>query len=68
VAGGYDLAHLQRIHRHLFGDVYDWAGEIRTVALAKSDMFALPQFRRLGPVRRSRSKALPTLRMSWPPQ
>lgn len=44
VAGGYDLAHLQRIHRHLFGDVYGWAGEIRTVALAKSEMFALPQF------------------------
>lgn len=38
MAGGYDLAHLQRIHRHLFGDVYDWAGEIRTVALAKSDI------------------------------
>jgi len=42
--GGYDLGYLQRFHRHLFGDVYDWAGELRTVAIAKSEMFALPQF------------------------
>lgn len=27
----YDLAYLQRIHRKLFGDVYEWAGEIRSV-------------------------------------
>ncbi len=31
----YDLAHLQAIHRHLFQDVYDWAGKIRTVHLNK---------------------------------
>lgn len=31
VAGSYDLAHLKAIHRHLFQDVYDWAGELRTV-------------------------------------
>ncbi|SDJ01470.1 cell filamentation protein [Pseudomonas flavescens] len=31
----YDLAYLQRIHRHLFGDVYDWAGELRTVDISK---------------------------------
>jgi fido (protein-threonine AMPylation protein) len=23
--GKFDLAHLQVIHRHLFGDVYEWA-------------------------------------------
>lgn len=33
--GDFDLAHLQAIHRHLFQDVYDWAGEIRLVPLAK---------------------------------
>jgi len=44
IPGRYDLGHLQRFHRHLFGDVYEWAGQIRTVAIAKSDMFALPQF------------------------
>ena len=33
--GNFDLAHLQRIHRHFFQDVYDWAGEIRTVEITK---------------------------------
>lgn len=28
-AGAFDRAHLQAIHRHLFQDVYDWAGELR---------------------------------------
>ena len=30
--GEFDLAHLKAIHRHLFQDVYDWAGELRTSA------------------------------------
>ncbi len=34
-AGDFDLAHLRAIHRHLFQDVYDWAGEIRTVEIAR---------------------------------
>lgn len=33
----YDLAYLKRIHRHLFKDVYDWAGEIRTVDISKDN-------------------------------
>jgi cell filamentation protein len=33
--GGFDLAHLRAIHHHLFQDVYDWAGELRTVEIAK---------------------------------
>jgi cell filamentation protein len=33
--GGFDLAHLRAIHRHLFQDVYDWAGELRTVEISK---------------------------------
>jgi cell filamentation protein len=33
--GRFDLAHLQAMHRHLFGDVYDWAGELRTVDISK---------------------------------
>lgn len=33
--GDFDLAHLQAIHRHLFQDVYDWAGQVRTVEIAK---------------------------------
>ena len=34
-SGDFSLRHLQRIHRHLFQDVYDWAGELRTVEIAK---------------------------------
>ncbi len=34
-AGDFDLAHLKAIHRHLFQDVYAWAGEVRTVEIAK---------------------------------
>lgn len=37
VDGQYDLAHLQEIHARLFGDVYDWAGQIRTVDISKGD-------------------------------
>lgn len=39
LAGCFDLAHLQAIHRHLFGDVYDWAGEIRTIDLCKGQSY-----------------------------
>lgn len=33
----HDLAHLRRLHHQLFQDVYEWAGELRTVGLAKGD-------------------------------
>src|ERR1035437_3225329 len=32
----FDLTHLRAIHRHLFHDVYAWAGELRTVDMAKA--------------------------------
>lgn len=35
VAPTFDLGHLQAIHRQLFQDVYPWAGEARTVNMAK---------------------------------
>lgn len=38
--GGYDLVHLRLFHAEIFGDLYPWAGEIRTVGIAKSDPFA----------------------------
>lgn len=41
--GAYDLDHLARFHRTIFGAIYPWAGEIRTVAIAKTDLFCLPQ-------------------------
>lgn len=33
--GNYGLGHLQAFHRHLFGDVYGWAGQTRTVDISK---------------------------------
>ena len=30
IPGGFDPAHLQQIHRHLYQDLYDWAGELRS--------------------------------------
>jgi len=33
----YDLRFFRAIHRQLFRDVYDWAGEDRTVGLEKGD-------------------------------
>lgn len=41
--GQYDLAHLRAFHRLIIGDVYDWAGELRTVPIAKGSVFCLPQ-------------------------
>lgn len=45
VAGTFDLDHLRTIHRRLFGDLYAWAGELRTVPIAKGNsLFALPAY------------------------
>lgn len=35
--GMFDLKHLQAIHRHLFQDVYEWAGQVRTVEISKGE-------------------------------
>ena len=40
----YDLDRLQHIHRILFGDIYDWAGELRSVNIQKGDtLFCTPE-------------------------
>src|SRR6202167_5054944 len=33
--GNFDLAHLQAMHRYLFQDVYEWAGQLRTIDIIK---------------------------------
>lgn len=40
----YDLEHLRAVHRALFSDLYLWAGECRTVDIAKSHLFCRPAF------------------------
>jgi len=42
IPASYDLAGMQSIHRHLFQDVYGWAGELRTVPIAKGQAFVAP--------------------------
>ena len=37
--GGYDLAHWQAFHRRIFGGLYPWAGELRTLQIAKPNAF-----------------------------
>ncbi|MBR2658434.1 Fic family protein [Candidatus Saccharibacteria bacterium] len=39
VIGKFDFKHLQKIHAYLFQDIYDWAGKIRTVDIAKGNLF-----------------------------
>lgn len=44
-SGAFDPVHYCAIHRYLFGDVYAWAGEYRTVRTAKDGvMFCYPEF------------------------
>lgn len=35
IKGDFDLAHLSAIHRHIFQDVFPWAGQLRTVNFSK---------------------------------
>lgn len=35
IEGKFDFEHLQAIHRHVFQDMYDWAGQVRNVDFAK---------------------------------
>jgi cell filamentation protein len=35
--GNFDSEHLKAIHSYLFQDVYEWAGQFRTIPLAKAD-------------------------------
>ncbi|MCL4674372.1 MAG: Fic family protein [Sphingomonadaceae bacterium] len=43
-AGRFDPKHYRALHRHLFQDVYDWAGEYRTIRTAKGgNWFCYPE-------------------------
>ena len=41
IKGSFDLKHLQKIHKVLFGDIYAWAGKLRHVNIAKGNQFCL---------------------------
>jgi cell filamentation protein len=43
-SGNLDQRHYCALHRHLYQDVYDWAGELRTVRTSKGgNMFCYPE-------------------------
>jgi len=44
IKGAFDFSHLKAVHRFLFQDLYEWAGLPRTVAIAKTNLFCLPQY------------------------
>ncbi|HHV11907.1 MAG TPA: hypothetical protein GXX75_16660 [Clostridiales bacterium] len=44
ILGNYDLKHLQAIHEYIFQDIYEWAGKLRTVDIAKGNMFCNSMF------------------------
>lgn len=44
-SGELDAAHYCAIHRHLFQDVYEWAGALRTVRISKGgSAFCYPEY------------------------
>jgi cell filamentation protein len=43
-SGHFDPAHYRALHHHLFQDVYDWAGEYRTIRTSKGgSVFCYPE-------------------------
>ena len=44
INGNFDFKHLKDIHRFIFQDVYEWAGQIRKVDIAKNNLFCRAQF------------------------
>ncbi len=44
ISGNFDQAHLCQIHGFIFQDVYDWAGQLRTVETSSRAPFAKPEF------------------------
>jgi cell filamentation protein len=42
--GALDFTHYKAIHHHLFQDVYEWAGQVRTVRISKGgNPFCFPE-------------------------
>lgn len=42
--GKFDFKHLKNIHGYIFQDIYSWAGNVRNVDIAKSNMFCKVQY------------------------
>src|SRR4051794_39715967 len=42
LTGNFDIAHLRRIHQHIFQDVFPWAGDFREVTTSRTNSFGFP--------------------------
>ena len=42
--GNFDFSHLKGIHKYIFQDIYEWAGEPRTVEIGKGNLFCTVRF------------------------
>ena len=49
MAGRLDAAHLRAIQGYIFQDVYDWAGQFRTVNIARSGQYYFAFWDRIDP-------------------
>lgn len=47
--GSFDAKHLKAIHRHIFQDVYAWAGQFRTVNLSRGEQFPFASANQIDP-------------------
>jgi cell filamentation protein len=36
-SSAFDFARLLAIHKHIFGDIYEWAGTVRTISIVKGE-------------------------------
>ncbi|MDR1299851.1 MAG: Fic family protein [Oscillospiraceae bacterium] len=39
IRGNLDFKHLSAIHKYIFGEIFEWAGELRTVNISKGNPF-----------------------------
>lgn len=39
IEGDFNFEHLKSIHKYIFQDLYEWAGEVRTVEIGKGNLF-----------------------------
>ena len=44
IIGKFDTKHLCKIHEYIFQDLYTWAGQIRTVEIAKGTYFCKTEY------------------------
>ena len=49
ITGAFDAAHLRAIHRHIFQDLFDWAGEFRTVNIQRGSQMPFALYEQIAP-------------------